>query len=102
MSRPALSNLLNGNAALSGEMALRIEKAFGVRMETLMRMQGAHDIARDASSVVIGLGISSRTLKIGQDGGGLRIRDLRDLQLARVLAHPGDDTRPLRGQMLLR
>ena len=32
--------------ALSGEMALRIEKAFGVRMDTLMRMQASHDIAR--------------------------------------------------------
>lgn len=27
-------------------MALRIEKAFGVRMDTLMRMQSAYDIAR--------------------------------------------------------
>jgi addiction module HigA family antidote len=46
VSRPALSNLLNRNADLSGEMALRIEKAFGVNMDTLMRMQAAHDIAR--------------------------------------------------------
>jgi addiction module HigA family antidote len=30
VGRPALSNLLNGNAALSSEMALRIEKTFGV------------------------------------------------------------------------
>ena len=27
-------------------MALRIEKAFGVKMDTLMRMQASHDIAR--------------------------------------------------------
>jgi antitoxin HigA-1 len=46
VSRPALSSLLNGNADLSGEMALRIEKAFGVKMDTLMRMQSAYDIAR--------------------------------------------------------
>jgi addiction module HigA family antidote len=46
VSRPALSNLLNGRASLSGEMALRIEKAFGPKMDTLMRMQAAHDIAR--------------------------------------------------------
>ena len=46
VSRPALSSLLNGRADLSGEMALRIEKAFGVRMDTLMRMQNAYDIAR--------------------------------------------------------
>jgi antitoxin HigA-1 len=46
VSRPALSSLLNGNAALSGDMALRIEKAFGVKMDTLMRMQSAYDIAQ--------------------------------------------------------
>jgi addiction module HigA family antidote len=45
VSRPALSNLLNGNANLSGEMALRLEQAFGPKMETLMRMQNAYDIA---------------------------------------------------------
>jgi addiction module HigA family antidote len=46
VSRPTLSNLLNGNADLSGDMALRIEKAFGVKMDTLMRMQSSYDIAR--------------------------------------------------------
>ncbi len=46
VSRPALSSLLNGNADLSGDMALRIEKAFGVRMDTLMRMQASYDIAQ--------------------------------------------------------
>jgi addiction module HigA family antidote len=46
VSRPTLSNLLNGNADLSGDMALRIEKAFGVKMDTLMRMQVSYDIAR--------------------------------------------------------
>ena len=46
VSRPTLSNMLNGNADLSGDMALRIEKAFGVKMDTLMRMQSSFDIAR--------------------------------------------------------
>jgi addiction module HigA family antidote len=46
VSRPALSSLLNGKADLSGDMALRIEKAFGVRMDTLMRMQSSYDIAK--------------------------------------------------------
>jgi addiction module HigA family antidote len=46
VSRPALSSMLNGKADLSGIMALRIEKAFGVKMDTLMRMQGAYDIAQ--------------------------------------------------------
>ena len=46
VTRPALSALLNERASLSPEMALRIEKAFGVSMETLMRMQTSYDIAR--------------------------------------------------------
>ena len=46
ISRPALSSLLNGKADLSGDMALRLEKAFGVKMDTLMRMQSSYDIAR--------------------------------------------------------
>ena len=46
VSRPALSNLLNGRAALSPEMAIRIEKAFGPKMEHLLRMQLAYDLAR--------------------------------------------------------
>ncbi|MEO7030117.1 MAG: HigA family addiction module antitoxin [Acidobacteriaceae bacterium] len=44
VSRPALSSLLNGKAGLSGDMALRLEKAFGVKMDTLMRMQSSYDI----------------------------------------------------------
>jgi addiction module HigA family antidote len=46
VSRPTLSSLLNGKADLSGDMALRIEKAFGVKMDTLMRMQSSYDIAK--------------------------------------------------------
>lgn len=45
VTRPALSALLNERAHLSSEMALRIEKAFGVSMDTLMRMQNSFDIA---------------------------------------------------------
>jgi len=45
VTRPALSALLNMRAALSPEMALRIEKAFGVKMDTLLRMQTAYEIA---------------------------------------------------------
>lgn len=46
VTRPALSAVLNERAALSPEMALRIEKAFGVSMDTLMRMQNSYDIAQ--------------------------------------------------------
>ena len=45
VTRGALSALLNERADLSPEMALRIEKAFGVSMDTLMRMQVSYDIA---------------------------------------------------------
>lgn len=46
VTRPALSALLNERAHLSPEMALRIEKAFGVSMDTLMRKQNSYDIAQ--------------------------------------------------------
>jgi antitoxin HigA-1 len=45
VTRPALSAVLNQRASLSPEMALRIEKAFGVSMDTVMRMQNSFDIA---------------------------------------------------------
>jgi len=45
VTRQALSALLNCHAGLSADMALRLEKAFGVRMDTLLRMQTAYDIA---------------------------------------------------------
>ncbi len=44
--RATLSDLLNGNAALSPEMALRLEKAFGVSIDMLLRMQAWHDAAQ--------------------------------------------------------
>jgi antitoxin HigA-1 len=45
VSRPAISNLLNQRVALSPEMAIRFEKAFGVDMETLLGLQHAYDVA---------------------------------------------------------
>ena len=45
VTRQAMSNLLNGNATLSADMAIRFEKAFGVRADTMLRMQAAHDLA---------------------------------------------------------
>lgn len=47
VSRPTLSAFLNGRSDLSGNMALRIEKAFSVQMDTLVRMQASFDIARN-------------------------------------------------------
>jgi antitoxin HigA-1 len=44
--RATLSDLLNSKSALTPEMALRIEKAFGPDMDHLLRMQLAYDIAQ--------------------------------------------------------
>ena len=44
--RATLSKVLNGHAALSPEMALRIEKAFDIRMEMLLRMQAWYDASQ--------------------------------------------------------
>ena len=46
VTRQALSKLLNQRAALTWDMAIRIEKAFGPRADHLMRMQNAYDRAR--------------------------------------------------------
>lgn len=37
-----LSNLLIGKAALSRETALPVEETFGIRMDTLLRLQAWH------------------------------------------------------------
>ncbi|MGA8640433.1 MAG: HigA family addiction module antitoxin [Candidatus Binatus sp.] len=50
VGRQALSSLLNQNATLTSEMALRVEKAFGPKMEHLMRMQLAFDLAQARES----------------------------------------------------
>ncbi|MEY3233418.1 HigA family addiction module antitoxin [Aquidulcibacter sp.] len=49
VTRATLSTLLNERSQLSSEMALRIEKAFGFSMDTLMRMQNSYDIAQAGS-----------------------------------------------------
>ena len=41
--RATLSDLVNEKAALSPEMALRIEKAFDLDMDTMLRMQAWYD-----------------------------------------------------------
>lgn len=46
VSRQAMSNLLNGNAGLSADMAIRFEKAFGVKADTLLRMQTSYELAQ--------------------------------------------------------
>ena len=53
--RATLSDLVNAKAALSPEMALRIEKAFGVSMDTLLKMQAWFDTCamRDRAGEIV-------------------------------------------------
>ncbi len=44
--RPTLSDLVNGKSSLSPEMALRIEKAFDVSMDMLLKMQAWYDASQ--------------------------------------------------------
>ena len=46
VTRQTLSNLLNGHTGLSADMAIRFEKAFGIKADTLMRMQTTFDMAQ--------------------------------------------------------
>ena len=46
VSRQALSNLVNGRAGMSAEMAIRLAKAFGSTTETWIRLQAAYDVAQ--------------------------------------------------------
>jgi addiction module HigA family antidote len=46
VGRPALSNLLNGKAALSADMATRLEKAFNYPLKDLMEMQARYEAAQ--------------------------------------------------------
>jgi addiction module HigA family antidote len=46
VTRQALNNLVNEKAAISPEMAIRLEKAFGGTADTWLRMQAAYDLAQ--------------------------------------------------------
>jgi antitoxin HigA-1 len=44
VSRPSLSRVLNGRAALTPGMAIRFEKALGIPAAAMLRMQATHDL----------------------------------------------------------
>ena len=57
VGRPALSNLLNGQAALSRQMALRLERAFGVDHDELLAVQSnlqGKDIDQPGQAATVG------------------------------------------------
>jgi len=46
VTRQALNNVVNEKAAISPEMAIRLQKAFGSTAETWLKMQLAYDLAQ--------------------------------------------------------
>jgi addiction module HigA family antidote len=44
--RATLSDVINGNASLSAEMAFRLQKVFGINAEMLLRVQNQFDLAQ--------------------------------------------------------
>ena len=66
VTRQALSHLVNGNAGISVDMAVRLSKAFGSNPETWLGMQMAYDLwqARDrADRIVVERFKAARTRK---------------------------------------
>lgn len=56
VTRQALNNLVNCKAAISPEMAIRLDKAFGGGADTWLRLQAAYDLAqaeRHASKIKV-------------------------------------------------
>jgi addiction module HigA family antidote len=53
VTRQALNNLVSGRAAISTEMAIRLEKAFGGWAETWLRMQVSHDLAQAENILIL-------------------------------------------------
>lgn len=44
VTRAALSRIINGKAAVSAEMALRLEDAFGIKADMWLRLQTQRDL----------------------------------------------------------
>ncbi|HWZ42429.1 MAG TPA: HigA family addiction module antitoxin [Candidatus Saccharimonadales bacterium] len=99
VGRPALSNLLNGNAALSPEMAARLEKAFGVDQQKLLKLQGEFEqYQQRASSQKIAVGtyvpsfckITARDLEQWVDGN-LEARSHLPVLLRKLVSSTGQE-----------
>lgn len=101
VGRPALSNLLNGKASLSSEMALRLEKAFGADSQKLLDLQAAGD---DGDRRVAARAVAVRayvpnflTIKAKQihewPNGNLDARNLLPVLLRRLVHSTGQELR---------
>jgi addiction module HigA family antidote len=46
VTRQALTNLVNGKAGISPEMAIRLDKAFGGGADVWLKLQASYDLSR--------------------------------------------------------
>ncbi|VAX24878.1 Antitoxin HigA [hydrothermal vent metagenome] len=46
VARHTLSRVINGQAGISPDMAIRLEKAFGATADSWLRLQAAYDLAQ--------------------------------------------------------
>ena len=56
VSRQALNNLIHGQAGISPELAIRLDKAFGSAADTWLRLEAAYDLAqaeKDADKIKV-------------------------------------------------
>jgi addiction module HigA family antidote len=99
VGRPALSNLLNGNAALSAEMAARLEKTFGADQQKLLKLQADFDQHQQHSTtqkLVVGayvppfLKITAKQIEQWADGN-LEARSLLPVLLRKLVNSTGRD-----------
>ncbi len=97
VGRPALSNLLNGKAALSPEMASRLEKVFGADQQKLLKLQAEFEQQQQISGtpkVVVGayvpafLKITAREIEQWVDGN-LEARSLLAVLLRKLVNSTG-------------
>ena len=100
VSRPALSNLLNGNASLSTEMATKLEKVFGADRSELLRRQAAYDVfefQENVSSIPMGFYVPPflliQALQIHEWSDKIEARQLLSVLIRRLIHSTGRDLR---------
>ena len=101
VGRPALSNLLNGRAALSQEMALRLESTFGADRTKLLDLQAEADRDRrnvEDRAVAVGTYAPSfLTIRARQiadwSAGNIQARDRLPVLLRRLIHATGRELR---------
>ena len=97
IGRPALSNFLNGRAALSQEMARRLERAFGADRERLLDLQTQYDRRDDAVRAPVVAGrhaptlVEIRAARIEKWADTTGARDKLPALLRRLICTTGDN-----------